>query len=164
MDQSFIGTNSLVSVLAGLVFIGTVIKVGISLQTYLIDVRCVLLLPTELGLREWREKYKVLSFAQFSLTVVTSALSFLTYFTVLFSDSGNTLKAQLWLLCCILMFSLLPYTVLVVVPINKRLNSKECEENLSLSAALLKKWGEVNKPRPFMLLLIMVIFYYVIFV
>jgi hypothetical protein len=91
-----------------------------------------------LALTEWRSGYKRGAIMQASLAVLGSFLAFSSWW--LDGDSA-------WLVGGVLLFSVIPFTLIVIFPTNKKLQSKELDFASARAAQLLHRWSRLHSVR-----------------
>ena len=93
---------------------------------------------SELAIREFRPSYRRASVMQASLAVLGSVVSFAASWPEL---EFHTLAAS------VLLGAMIPYTLIVVFPTNKRLLDPALDARSAEAAALLAKWGRLHLVR-----------------
>ena len=58
-------------------------------------------------------------------------------------------KDRSWLFCGLAMLSILPYTFLVIMPVNRKLLAPDVDKNSDETKSLLEKWGQLHAVRSF---------------
>jgi uncharacterized membrane protein len=91
-----------------------------------------------LALTEWRSGYKRGAIMQASLAVLGSFLAFSSWW--LDGDSA-------WLVGGVLLFSVVPFTLIVIFPTNKKLQSKELDFASARATQLLHRWSRLHAVR-----------------
>lgn len=59
----------------------------------------------------------------------------------------------LWLAGALLIFSVIPFTLVVVMPVNKRLQAPDLDKSSATTESLLIRWGKLHGVRSFVSLL-----------
>ena len=100
--------------------------------------------PARLGLddsallTEWKPSYKRGLSMQAPLAIVGFLLGLLAWW-----QSGQ----WLWIVGALLMIANWPYTLLVILPVNKRLEATPSESATAETRALIMRWGELHAGR-----------------
>lgn len=87
---------------------------------------------SNLAITQFLPSYRRAAYMQASLASVASISSVIAYL------GDNDSK---WLVAGILMFSILPYTFAVMMPINKKLLDSKIDRNSKEAKSLLERWG-----------------------
>ena len=106
---------------------------------------------TELAVTEFRPSYKRAAVMQASL----AASGFLSAMTAWLTGSSI-----LWLIGGVLLGAIIPYTMIVIFTINKRLLDPSLDKNSELALLLLKRWGRLHALRSLLGLMSFLIFLY----
>jgi len=93
---------------------------------------------TELALTEWAPSYKRATGMQVPLAVVSTVAGVVSWFL-----TGDLL----WLLGALLIFAVIPFTLLVIMPTNKILLDPGTNKISPTTHALLEKWGALHGVR-----------------
>lgn len=91
-----------------------------------------------LALTEWRLSYKRGSIMQASLAVLGSFLAFSSWWLG---------RQSAWLVGGILLFSVIPFTLIVIFPTNKKLQSEDLDLSSAGAAHLFRRWGRLHAVR-----------------
>jgi hypothetical protein len=94
------------------------------------------------ALQEWKPSYRRGFMMQASLAMIGGLLGVIAYFV-----PGNSAGNWQWLLGAALLIANWPYTMLAILPTNKRLESIAIENAGAESRALLEKWGRLHAIR-----------------
>jgi hypothetical protein len=92
----------------------------------------------ELAVTEWRPSYKRGTVMQAPLAVIGSLAALLSWW--LDRDLG-------WLLGGLLFLLIIPFTLVVIMPTNKRLESLELDLRSEEAGSLLRRWGRLHAVR-----------------
>jgi len=103
----------------------------------------------EPAVREWRPSYQRGTLMQAPLALVGSAAGLVAWW---FERRAG------WLLGGILLFLVIPFTLLVIYPTNKKLDSVELDLRSEEPGQLLRRWGWLHAVRSVLSLLAFLIF------
>jgi hypothetical protein len=92
----------------------------------------------ELAVTEWRPSYKRGTRMQAPLAVVGSLAALISWWF----DRGSA-----WLIGGLLLLLIIPYTLVVILPTNKRLESRELDLRSEEAGSLLRRWGRLHAVR-----------------
>ena len=92
----------------------------------------------QLAVTEWRPSYKRGTLMQAPLAVVGSLSAFISWW----SD-----RRLSWLLGGVLLLLIIPFTLIVILPTNKRLESQELNWRSEEAGLLLQRWGRLHAVR-----------------
>ena len=92
----------------------------------------------ELAVTEWRPSYKRGTMMQAPLAVVGSLAALISWWF----DRGSA-----WLIGGLLLLLIIPYTLVVILPTNKRLESRELDLRSEEAGSLLRRWGRLHAVR-----------------
>ena len=92
----------------------------------------------ELAVREWRPSYKRGTAMQAPLAVIGSLAALISWWL------GRDLA---WLLGGLLLLLIIPFTLVVIMPTNKRLESRELDLRSEEAGSLLRRWGRLHAVR-----------------
>jgi cell division protein FtsL len=93
---------------------------------------------TELAATQWAPSYKRATIMQASLAVI----SFLSGVGAWFFGAGS-----LWLIAAIIIFAVVPVSLLIIMPVNDRLLAQGRDLASSETRSLLIKWGNLHAIR-----------------
>ena len=122
----------MVATLAAGVFFGAAVYVSLVEQPARIS--CGL----PLAVTEWRPSYKRGTLMQAPLALIGSLSAFLAWWF-----TGNAP----WLIGGLLLLSVVPFTLIVILPTNKRLESSELDLQSDEAGRLLRRWGRLHSCR-----------------
>jgi hypothetical protein len=88
-----------------------------------------------LAVIEWRKSYKRGTVMQASLTIVSSLLALVSWWIG---------KDAAWLLGGMLLFAVIPFTLVVILPTNKELESADLDVTSAKAERLLRRWGALH--------------------
>lgn len=123
------------ALVAAAVFAGAAIYINVAEQP------ARLTLPAGALLAEWKASYKRGLAMQASLAVVGALLGVLAYI------SGGSWR---WLAGTALLIANWPYTLLIIMPMNKQLASIAMESAGEQTRALIEIWGRLHMVRSFL--------------
>ena len=103
----------------------------------------------ELALTEWKPSYKRATIMQASLAILGCISSLIAWFL---NSNGW------WLIGGILFGLVVPYTLIVVMPTNKRLFSPTLDVHSKEAYSLLKKWNNLHIVRSVLSTIALIIF------
>ena len=93
---------------------------------------------TELAITEWAPSYKRAAIMQASLAVVS---------TISGAASWLMTNEILWLLGALLIFAVIPFTLIVIMPTNNILLDPGVDKTSPTTHILLEKWGKLHGVR-----------------
>jgi hypothetical protein len=102
-----------------------------------------------LAITEWRPSYKRGSIMQASLALLGSVLAFLSWWIN---------RDPAWIIGGILLFAVIPFTLIVIFPTNKDLQSEELDVASAQAERLLRLWNKLHAVRTALSLFAFVIF------
>ncbi len=92
----------------------------------------------ELAVREWRPSYKRGTLMQAPLAVIGSLAALVSWWF----DRGLA-----WLVGGLLLLLIIPFTLVIILPTNKRLESPELDLRSEEAGSLLRRWGRLHAVR-----------------
>ncbi|KAN0003136.1 hypothetical protein ACTFIZ_009316 [Dictyostelium cf. discoideum] len=178
--NSLCGLRDCVPILKGVALIGGSMFAGISLYIQTVEHPARSTLPTEFAVNEWRESYKKAAPLQASLAAISGIASLLTFGSIAKASCKTINKVIVkatedsvrhccqcnglgWLLSGGLMISIIPFTLIAIKPVNKKLQSKELDTFADDTRQLLAQWGELHSVRSLLSLSAVAIMGYKIF-
>ena len=93
------------------------------------------------ALMEWRPSYRRATVMQASLAVIGTALALIAW--------KNT-AARAWLHGAICLGAIIPYTLVIMMPINSRLADDHLDPGGNEAKVLLDRWGKLHAFRSFL--------------
>ena len=111
---------------------------GAAIYINLVEQPARLSCGVKLAVTEWRHSYKRGALMQAPLAVIGSLLAFLSWWI----DRGSA-----WLIGGILLLAVVPFTVIVIFPTNKLLDSDELDLTSTQAEYLLRLWGKLHAVR-----------------
>ena len=125
-------TSQMVATFACGVFFGAAVYINLVEQPARIS--C----GTPLAVTEWRPSYKRATLVQVPLALVGSLSAFIAW---RFEDR------MAWLIGGLLLLLVIPFTLTVILPTNKRLESPELDLHSEAAGRLLQRWGRLHAIR-----------------
>ena len=107
----------------------------------------------ELAVTEWRPSYKRGTLMQAPLAVIGSLAALVSWWF----DRGLA-----WLVGGLLLVLVIPFTLLVIMPTNKRLESQELDLRSEEAGCLLRHWGRLHAVRSILSVVAFVIFLFIL--
>jgi hypothetical protein len=107
----------------------------------------------ELAVTEWRPSYKRGTVMQAPLAVIGSLAALISWWF----DKGLA-----WLIGGLLLLLIIPFTLVVILPTNKRLESEELDLRSEEAGSLLRRWGRLHAVRSILSVLAFVIFLFLL--
>jgi len=104
---------------------------------------------TQIALTEWRPSYKRAAVMQASLAFFGSVAA------IAACGMGSS---YWWLIGGLVFFSVIPFTLIVILPINRRLLDTELDVGSDLAADLLERWNRLHGVRSILALAAFLIF------
>lgn len=102
-----------------------------------------------LAVTEWRPSYKRGTALQAPLAVLGSVSAFSSWWLE---------KRSAWLIGGVILLAVVPFTLIVIFPTNKKLESKELDVSSAQTEHLLRLWGRLHAVRSGLSFLAFVIF------
>jgi hypothetical protein len=104
---------------------------------------------TKLAVTEWRPSYKRGTVMQASLAILGSFFAFLSWWM----DKDSS-----WLIGALVLFAVVPFTLIVIFPTNRVLESDELDLTPDRVEHLLRLWGKLHAVRSGLSILAFLIF------
>ena len=104
-----------------------------------------------IAVTEWRPSYKRGTIMQASLAVVGSLLALTSWWVG---------KQTAWLVGCLFLFAVVPFTLIVIFPTNKKLESVTLDVSSARAEQLLCRWNALHAVRSGLSLVAFLIFLY----
>jgi hypothetical protein len=124
--------------LATLATLATALFTGAAVYISLVEHPARLLCPTAHAVAQWRPSYKRATLMQASLAVAGSLLAVAAWLV------GAGLS---WLVAGLVLGSVVPFTLIVMWPTNKRLEDPALDITSALARSLLVRWGQLHAVR-----------------
>jgi hypothetical protein len=111
---------------------------GAAVYVNLVEQPARLSCGVQLAVREWRPSYRRGTLMQVPLALIGSLSAFVSWWF----DGGRG-----WLVGGLLLPLVIPFTLVVILPTNKRLESQEIELRSEVADRLLRRWGRLHAVR-----------------
>ena len=111
---------------------------GAALYINLVEQPARLTCGISLAITQWRPSYKRGAVMQASLALAGSILALISWW------NG---KQTVWLLGGALLFAVIPFTLIVILPTNKDLQSDDLEVSSTRAELLLRRWNVLHAVR-----------------
>ena len=92
----------------------------------------------ELAVTEWRPSYKRGTVMQAPLAVIGALAALISWWLD---------RDLCWLLGGLLLLLIIPFTLVIIMPTNKRLESRELDLRSEEAGSLLRRWGRLHAVR-----------------
>lgn len=122
----------------GLTILATALFAGAALYVSLVEQPARLTLPTEVAIAEWRPSYKRASIMQATLAVLGTLLGI---------AAGIATGGAIWIVAAFLLSAVVPFTLFVMWPSNKRLEDPALDLGSAEARELLLRWGRLHAVR-----------------
>ena len=107
----------------------------------------------ELAVTEWRPSYKRGAVMQAPLAAIGSVAALLSWWFD---------RSLAWLVGGLLLLLIIPFTLVVILPTNKRLESQELDLRSEEAGSLLRRWGRLHAVRSILSVMAFVIFLFLL--
>jgi hypothetical protein len=134
--------------LASFATLATALFTGAAVYISLVEHPARLLCPTAHAVEQWRPSYKRATIMQASLAVAGSLLALAAWLV------GTGL---VWLLAGLLLGAVVPFTLIVMWPTNRRLEDVNLDPTSELARGLLVRWGHLHDIRSGLSLLALIL-------
>ena len=124
--------------LANFATLATALFTGAAVYISLVEHPARLQCPTAHAVEQWRPSYKRATVTQASLPVAGSLLAVAAWLV------GPGL---IWLLAGLVLGSVVPFTLIVMWPTNKRLEDSGLDASSEVARSLLARWGRLHDVR-----------------
>jgi len=124
---------------------------GAALYINLVEQPARLSCGIHLAITEWRPSYKRGAVMQASLALAGSILALISWWIG---------KDAVWLLGGALLFAVIPFTLIVILPTNKELENEQLDVSSARAELLLRRWNVLHAVRTALGLAAFVIFLY----
>src|SRR5262252_3823984 len=130
--------------LANLAVLATALFTGAATYVSLVEHPARLRCSNEIALAQWRPSYQRGTVMQASLAISGSLLGISAWL----NGAG-----RIWLVAGILLGSVVPFTLLVIFPTNKRIEDPALDASSDTPRSLLIRWGRLHAARSILSLL-----------
>ena len=134
--------------LANFATLATALFTGAAVYISLVEHPARLQCPTAHAVEQWRPSYKRATIMQASLGVVGVLMAIAAWLV----GTGVT-----WLLAGLVLGSVVPFTLIVIVPTNRRLEDPDLDTTSQLARSLLVRWGHLHAIRSGLSLLALIL-------
>lgn len=134
--------------LANLATLATALFTGAAVYISLVEHPARLLSPTATAVAQWRPSYKRATVMQAPLAVAGSLLAVAAWL----AGAG-----YVWLLAGLLLGAVVPFTLIVMWPVNQGLQDTDLDAASGLARSLLVRWGYLHGVRSGLSLLALVL-------
>ncbi|HYG86546.1 MAG TPA: DUF1772 domain-containing protein [Azospirillum sp.] len=97
-----------------------------------------MLCPTAWAVAQWRPSYKRATVMQASLAVIGASAA---------GVAGFAGASPMWLVAGLLLGTVVPFTLVVIMPTNKRLEDDALDTSGEVARTLLTRWGHLHAVR-----------------
>jgi hypothetical protein len=122
---------------------------GAALYVNLVEHPARMGLATDVAARQWAPSYKRATWMQAPLALISFSAGIVT------SLMG---AGALWLIAALLIFSVVPFTFIVIMPTNQKLLSPDRDLSSTETRVLLERWGTLHAVRTGLCLVATVIY------
>jgi uncharacterized membrane protein len=123
---------------SGCAILSTAIFTGAAIYVSLVEHPARSEVTTECAIAQWRPSYRRAAMMQAALAIVATVLAIASWI----SGAGSS-----WLLAAVLIASVVPFTLVVMWPINKQLENSARETSSEQVRVLLNQWGRLHAVR-----------------
>ncbi len=118
--------------------LATALFTGAAVCITLVEHPARLQFSSGIAVAQWRPSYKRATVMQASLAIVGTLLSIVAWV-----DGAGVVR----LVAGLLLGSVVPFTLIVITPTNKRLEDRDLDTSSDLARHLLKRWGHLHAVR-----------------
>lgn len=122
----------------GLAILATALFAGAALYVSAVEQPARLALPIETAIAEWRPSYRRATIMQASLAVLGTLLGI---------AAGLFSGGALWIVAAFVLSAVVPFTLFVMWPTNKRLEDPALDLQSAETRDLLVRWGHLHAVR-----------------
>jgi hypothetical protein len=122
----------------GLAVLATALFTGAAVYVTLVEHPARLTCPTEVALAQWRPSYRRATVMQASLAVLGTLLGI---------AAGITSGRAIWIVSAFVLSAVVPLTLFVMWPVNKRLEDPALDPASAEVRDLLVRWGRLHAVR-----------------
>jgi hypothetical protein len=124
---------------------------GAALYINLVEHPARLSCGVALAITEWKPSYKRGATMQATLALAGSLLAVISWWNA---------KQPVWLLGGAALFAVIPFTLIVIFPINKELQSDDLDVSSARAELLLRRWSDLHAVRSGLAIVAFLIFLY----
>ncbi len=124
--------------LQGLAILATALFTGAALYVSAVEQPARLALPSKTAIAEWRPSYRRASVMQATLAVLGTLLGI---------AAGLFTGGAVWIVAAFALSAVVPFTLFVMWPINKRLEDPALDLGDAEARDLLARWGRLHAVR-----------------
>ena len=124
--------------LQGLAILATALFAGAALYVSVVEQPARLALPIETAIAEWRPSYRRATIMQASLAVLGTLLGI---------AAGIVSGGAVWIVAAFVLSAVVPFTLVVMWPTNKRLEDPALDLQSVETRNLLARWGHLHAVR-----------------
>ena len=122
----------------GLAILATALFTGAALYVSAVEQPARLTLPIEIAIAEWRPSYRRATVMQATLAVLGTLLGI---------AAGLFSGGAIWIVAAFVLSTVVPFTLLVMWPVNKRLEDPTLDLASAEARELLIRWGRLHAVR-----------------
>lgn len=116
----------------------TALFTGAAVYVSLVEQPARLTLPSKTAIEEWRPSYRRATFMQATLAVLGTLLAI---------AAGLFGGGALWIVAAFVLSAVVPFTLFVMWPVNKRLEEAALDLSSAEASELLRRWGHLHTVR-----------------
>ena len=131
-------------IIGNLAILATGIFAGAAVYVSLVEHPARMSCGTSIALAQWRPSYKRATVMQASLAIAGTLLAALAWYA-----SSTTL----WLFGAICLGAVVPFTLIVMLPVNAQMENDHLDPSSEAAASLLDRWARLHAFRSFLGLL-----------
>ncbi|HKF72473.1 MAG TPA: DUF1772 domain-containing protein [Stellaceae bacterium] len=125
-------------VLSGLATLATALFAGAALYVTLVEQPARMTCPMPIAIAEWRPSYARATITQAALAVAGTLLGI---------AAGMAGEGIVWIVAGFLLSAVVPFTLIVMWPTNKRLEDASLDLSSTAARGLLARWGQLHAVR-----------------
>ena len=118
--------------------LATALFTGAAVYITIVEHPARLRCSSEIAVAQWRPSYKRATVMQASLAIVGTVLSVAAWL-----DGVGII----WLVAGLVLGSVVPFTLIVIAPTNRRLEDPDLDPSNDLACHLLRRWGHLHAVR-----------------
>jgi hypothetical protein len=125
-------------VLSGLATLATALFTGAAAYVTLVEQPARMTCPMEVAIAEWRPSYARATIMQASLAVAGTLMGI---------AAGMAGEGMVWIVAGFVLSAVVPFTLIVMWPTNKRLEDPGLDPTSTAARNLLARWGQLHAVR-----------------